>query len=544
MYKRQYLTSCHGLIRATRKSTMFNIQPMYKDERVPYAIIMKPEELILRTLYGDIRICIAENRLILFKGENGLGLRFATTPEAFDRVTKPRGKDAWETEFEFAFATVIHPIVGSITADAPWDWDRLRCGLCKIDIHPDDDGAFLCSLEEFMHSGYVRDSYPSYEDAVASVKADWNEFYNNIPALPGEYDSLRKKAAYNLWSYLRGANGFIKRDYLFMSSAGPASQWQNSYQAIAFGNNTKLGWDQMLVSFDQQAETGQLPDYYDDCVGAFTTTRPPIQGWALKMMKDLGYYQKLPIDWIRDFYPKCAAWADWFAKYRTDGVDGLPHYEHPDESGMEDGSTFREACCMVTPDLPAYLILLFEELGEMAEQLGMDPSVKAGWLAKADSMQKRMIEKLWNGERFVSHTLEGREIEKDYGILGYMPILLGHRLPDEILGKLLNDLKIEGYILSDYGFDKEKMNALDLCDIGHNEVRGFIYHPFNVMLIWGLKACGEEDFASDVASRYCGAMLKAGNLCQSINSFTGAVPRGEWLSWTAGAYLLIAGFIK
>jgi hypothetical protein len=299
----------------------------------------------------------------------------------------------------------------------------------------------------------------------------------------------------------------------------------------------------MLVPFDQQSETGQLPDYYDECRGAFAAIRPPIHGWALKRMKQLGYYDSIPLSEIAFFYPKLAAWADWFAKYRTDGVDGLPQYEFSEESGMEDGSTFRESCCMVTPDLPAYLVLLFEELGEMALQLGMDRSIRDGWYQKAADLQARLIEKLWNGKCFVSHTLEGREIEKDYGILGYLPVLLGKRLPDEILSKLIADLKIEGYVLSDYGFDKEKVCAKDLCDIANNWVRGFIYHPFNVMLISALHDCGEVEFARMVANRYCGAMAEVGNLAGSLNTFTGAA-LGQWLSWTAGAYLLIAAYTE
>ena len=541
-----YLGTSHGIGGGpTGKFKMFYVQPMYEGERVPFAIIMHPEELILRTLYGDIRICIAESKLILFKGENGLGIRFYSTEERFDRVTKPRGKNAWETLFRRAFSTVVHPIQGNISANAPWNWDELQCGKSSIDVTADENGNMLCSLEEFKHCGYVRDSYPSYEDALKEVKEDWETFLNNIPVLPEKYEPLRARAAYNLWNYTVGPCGNIKRNYLYMSKRGPASQWQNSYQAVAFGNNISLGWDQMLVSFDHQDEvTGQLPDFYDDYAGQFTAIRPPIQGWALKLMKRLGYYQQIPLEEIREFYPKCAAWADFFAKYRTDGVDGLPHYEHSDESGMEDGSTFRESNDMVTPDLPAYLVLLFEELGEMSEQLGMDPSVKEEWYRKAKDIQQRLIDKLWNGEYFESHTLEGKTVDKDYGILGYMPVILGHRLPEEILSRLISDLKIEGYILSDVGFDKEKIAARDLCDVAHNEVRGFIYHPFNVMLISALYDCGEEDFASEVASRYCGAMVKVDNLCQNISTFSGATPGGEWLSWTAGAYLLIAGFIK
>jgi putative isomerase len=537
-----YLATCHGTATVTGKTRLFSLYPLYGGERVPYAVIMHPAELILRTLYGDVRICIAERNLILFQADHGLGLRFAATTEELDRGTKPRGKTAWQTEFRHVCATVIHTITGSIAADAPWDWERLRCHNTKIDLLPDAAGRMQGSLEEFLHAGLVRDAYPTYEEGLAAVTADWEGFLANIPALPGKYDAVRAKAAWHLWSSLVGPSGMIRREMLFMSRNSPTSQWQQTFQAVALANNTQPGWDQMLNSFEYQAETGQLPDYYDDCRGAFATIRPPVHGWALKLMKRLGYYWNLPPESIADFYPRLAAWANFFGQYRNDSVDGLPHYDFSEESGMEDGSTFRDYCYMVTPDLPAYLVLLFEELGDMSEGLGMDPSVKTCWYDRAADMQARLIEKLWNGERFVSHTLDGREIDKDYGILGYMPVLLGKRLPAPILAKLVADLKIEGYVLSDVGFDKEKVCARDLSDIMQGDVRGFIYPTFNIMLIDALYNCGEQEFARTVARRYCDAMLEGG-FGGYLNTFTGARQGGrQWITWTTGSYLLIAGY--
>ena len=538
-----YIATCRGAATAMQKTRMFNLQPLYQGERVPFATIVKPTELILRTLYGDVRICIAEYQLMLFKAENGLGLRFSTTEE-LDRITKPRGKTAWETVFQASFDTVIHSITGKIEAVAPWEWDRLRCGRSKIDLLSDENGVMLGSLEEFKQCGYVRETYPTYEEGLAATTKDWETFLGNIPKLPAKYEVLREHAAWNLWSFLVSPSGNIKHNLLYMSRLGPASQWQHTYQAVAFGNNSAYGWEQMLVSFDQQSETGQLPDFYDDNRGNFSTIRPPIQGWALKLMRRLGYYQKISKEQLAEFYPKLEKWANWFEKYRVeDGADGLPHYEHSDESGMEDGSTFRESCCMVTPDIPAYLVLLFEELGEMSQEIGMAPSVKKEWVARAAAMQQKLIDKLWNGERFVSHTMDGTEIKKDYGILGYMPVVLGKRLPENILNKLVSELKIEGYILTDYGFDKEKVAARDLCDVAASSVRGYIYQPFNVVLISSLYDCGEKEFAAEVARRFCGALVNGCGIGGSLNTFTGAVP-GEWISWNAGAYLLIAAFTK
>ena len=537
-----YLATCHGIATMTGKTRLFNLQPLYQGDRVPYAAIMRPTELILRTLYGDIRLCFAEPSLLLIRGENGLGLRFEC-PEPVDRmITKPRGKTAWETTFATVLNTVIHTVTGSIRADAPWNWDRLRTERNRIDLLPDEGGVMEGTLEEFPMIGSVRDSYPGYEEGLAQVTRDWETFLANIPALPGKYDALRPHAAYCLWSYLVRPYEMIRRELLFMGRFGPASQWQHTFQAVAYGHNTALGWNQLLNPFERQNENGQLPDFYDDFRSFQSTIRPPLQGWALNELRRLGYYDAIPLEERRAFYPRLAAWAEWFDKNRfSDSADGLPHYEQSDESGMEDGSTFRESCCMVTPDLSTYLILLYEALGDLAQDLGMDPAVRADWYDRAAALQARLIEKLWNGERFVSHTMEGREIERDYGILGYLPILLARRLPEDIREKLVRDLKREGYILNDYGFDKEKICARDLCDVGANSVRGYVYQPFNLLLISGLYDAGEKDFAREVARRFCDTMLEHGGIGAALNTFTAATC-SDWISWTAGTYLLIAAY--
>ena len=102
-------------------------------------------------------------------------------------------------------------------------------------------------------------------------------------------------------------------------------------------------------------------------------------------------------------------------------------------------------------------------------------------------------------------------------------------------------MKKENYILTEYGFDKEKVCARDLCDVAATTVRGYIYPPFNILLISALDDCGEKEFASMVAKRYCDAVLKGNGLAGSVSTFVGFVNE-EWISWSAGAYLLIARF--
>ena len=83
--------------------------------------------------------------------------------------------------------------------DPKWELERLSTPYVRGEIFPEEDGAFLLSIEETTDCGYLRDCYPTYEEGLANVKADWESFYTK---LPGAEDKNKEKAAFMLWAMI------------------------------------------------------------------------------------------------------------------------------------------------------------------------------------------------------------------------------------------------------------------------------------------------------------------------------------------------------
>lgn len=536
-----YLGTVHGSAVLTNKEKLYYFYPLYKGERCPYAVTTTPTELIMNTMYGQVRICIAEPKLIIVSSQDGLGLRIQAQEQA-NMVVKKRGDYGYEVLFPFLLGNVLNPTVGTMEVDTFWDWDKLRSTRAIFDFLPNEEGKMEGIIEEFSHAGYIRESYPTYAEGLKEVTGDWESFLSHIAPLPEPYEQLREAAAWTLWSFFADPAGYIKRPMLYMGIDFVASAWQFCHQALALNGDMKLTMDVLNLAFDQQSETGQLPDFYDDGRGVFGQIRPPLQGWALKWLDKQGRLDEVPLEDLVELYPKLAAWADWFMKYRDDDYDGIPQYEHGDECGMEDTSTFRVSITMETPDLSADLVILYEALGDLAKRIGKSEEEAEVWYEKSRNLLDLMIKTFWDGEKFISMVSGTHErVERDYGILGYLPIVLGKRLPKEIIDKLAADLSVENDVLSPYGFDKERMYARELSLVADEWVRGYVYPANNLLLVTGLHDAGKKELAREAAKRLCDEMIRTHGIGTRINSFNGGWP-SQWSSWNGGIFISLSRY--
>lgn len=488
---------------------LVDIAPIYHGQKVPYAVLTTPTELILRTQYGMIRICYAEKDLMLIKGENGLGLRIDKEMIRHE-LFKRRGERSWEGVFRWTCSLVFSPWKGSIVMEAPWDWEKLSTPTVKGDFLPDEEGNLLISVEEFGYAGKERKSVPSYEEGLANVTADWEDFLSKQPPLAAEYKEQREETAWLSWSHLMSPFGRVKRTSIFMTSTYAASEWQMCENAVALRNHLPIAVDLMLNMVDQQAPTGQLPDFYDDMRGIYQLTKPPLQGWALQhLMRRYDFKTEVPRDKLEMMYKGYSAWAEWFLKYRDDDHDGLAQYEHGDETGCDDTAVFRTQPVLELPELAAFLGLLFESLGDLAKVLDLDPETAEDWYTRSRDMIRRMIDTFWNGDRFIGLTQGDHHIIDTKSILFYRPMVLGHRLPQKIVDKIVADLSVEGEYLSPYGLLGQSMTSSDFSLSGFSN--GIVAGSDNLLIITGLYDAGKTDFAKELAHRVCNGMKLGGS---------------------------------
>ncbi|GHT59839.1 hypothetical protein FACS1894109_16500 [Spirochaetia bacterium] len=534
-----FISSKRGSAGGGWPKTLLTFDILHGGVKVPYSIQTTPTQLILSTRYGNVYFCFAETTLLYIKTDPGLGVTLIAPRDLMDGhgVIRNCGSTAWECLIPRICSFVYKPIIGSLTIDALWEWERLCTPHAQVTLEPSSTGSLL-AIEEFMFAGHERDVYPGYEQALANVTADWEAFYAGFEPFPDEVDSLRPRAAWMLWSHLVGPSGKVKRSLMYMMQNDCASSWQMNQNAVALHHNLELSMDLMLNMLDEAIEsTGQLPDMYTDSTGGYHDMHPPLQGWGLlQLMKLHDLVKEVSRDKLEWMYTGYGRWADWLVEYRDRNHRGILRYEHATECGLDDSTVFIKSHMMESPDLSAYGALLFESLGDLGKVLGKDAGEYTHWYDKSKRMIDKLISELWNGERFIAKVSGTGEVVATNSVMYYIPIILGKRLPQKIIDKMASDLAVEGDWLTPYGFASEKLNSDYYNDNCMMAIGGPIA-PTNLLLIDGLFEADKTEFAAMVAKRYC---ISGKEHCLSfkINSRDGSRHPSSH-SWSASVYVII-----
>ncbi len=507
---------------------LMKLVPVHHGEIVNFMVHAEASELTVITEYGRIRFCFAEPSLILVKGENGLGLRLEREMEIHQSV-RQRGEKGFEIGYGYVASIVWNVLSGGLEMDAKWDFERLSMPTVRGEVKPDENGEILLSIEEFEAYGRIRESYPSYEEGLASAEAEWQAFLGKQPLLPPEYADDRKEAAYMTWSHLVGPAGFIKRPYIFMRATEPASAWQMCQNAVVLKNDLEIGIELLLNMIDRQGPNGQLPDAYGDSRGGFLMIKPPLQGWALEMlMREHDLEKEVPADKLRMLYEGFARFADWLQKYRGTS-DGFITMEHGDESGNDDSPLFKETLAVDAPQTSALTALLYEKLGDLAKMTGKEEE-SGPWYEKSRDLIARLLWRFWNGERFVAYDHYDPERVIDCRTLQfYYTLVLGKRLPEEIIDRMADDLlEGKGY-LSYAGFTGEDLSDSPYTEVGTG--KGKILPADNILVTTGLYLSGRTEQAKRAAKLFCDGLKKAPNHYYG-GGFIG--------TWSAAAFQILA----
>ena len=507
---------------------LMKMVPVHHGEIIGFSIHAEADELTVITAYGRIRICFAEPSLILVKGENGLGLRLERDME-IHQMARKRGEKGFETAFGYVCSIVWNVLQGDLDMDAKWDYERLSTPYIRNEVKPDENGGFLLSVEEFEAFGCIRKSYPDYEEARESTKADWEAFLAKQPELAPEYAEDRKEAAFMTWSNLASPSGLVKRPYIFMRSADPASAWQMCQNAVVLKNNLEIAVELLLNMIDQQGPSGQLPDFFSDSRGAYLQIKPPIQGWALEiLMREHDLAKEVPMDKLILMYEGYSRFAGWLVKYRG-GSDGLLTMEHGDESGSDDCPLFTDTLAVDAPQLNAFTALLFEKLGDLAKIIGREEESEP-WYKKSKEMIDRLIARFWNGSRFVAydHYQPDRVIETE-SIHFYYTLCLGKRLPQEIIDRMAEDLEEGRGYLSKGGFTTVNLRNSPYTEVGAG--LGKILPADQILVTTGLYLAGKTEQAKRTAKIFCDGLRTTPNFYYA-NGFIG--------TWTAAAFQILA----
>jgi hypothetical protein len=495
---------------------LVQVEPLVDGEAVPFTYQANPGVLKVCTDRGTcaeggtIEMCYDGVNTMQIRSTGGLGVRFfiKTRPhELFiDRLDGSVcasfaliGSFLWET------------LKGAQTNNARWDAWSIKADDGEIIWTPDKDGE--------TH-GYIHYAETTVEKATPRgfddcVKENWDDFYAwamKYEPVPDKYAHIRLFAIYVIWSCYLGAKGMVKTNMVFMMRNGPlvrAMGWHQSYHAMALWKDLDTAIDLLYSMFSVQDEFGMLPDSVSDHYVTMLAAKPVFQGFALSYILDRVGIDALTPAHCEKLYEPMKKWAEYWFILRDRDRDGIPSYMHADESGWDDASIFRRGMPTSTPDLCAFLVLMFEAIAKLAARMGKHEEARA-YDIRSKELLDTMIKVYWNGAKFVCFMDTTREVVDEESIAVYQPIILGKRLPEQIRRKIGEAAGNTDTFFMPAGFASESQQSR-YYDVTYGSfMLGTILAPVQLMMTVGLYNAGEKEVALKNAYNWCERSLEVG----------------------------------
>ena len=379
--------------------------------------------------------------------------------------------------------------------------------------------------------------------SAASVKKEIDEWMQKMPSVSEKYRETTELAWFIMWNCTAPAEGELTRSSILMSKNYMNSvwAWDNCFNALSVAKaNPEMAWDQLLLFFDKQAENGMLPDSITSQLAKYGYVKPPIYGWTImKLIEMLGVDYCLP--YLENVFDNVERLTNWWFEYRDTDDDGMCQYLHGNDSGWDNSTMFDQGYPTEGSDLAAHLTLQMEALAYMAELLGRhDEGVY--WKNRSRQQLETLLEQGVKDNRFFSPLDTLNTVQESHSLLNYIPIVLGNRLPKEILEALVSDLSPGGSFLTDYGLATEAITSSKYQEDGY--WRGPIWAPSTYLIFDGLVGAGQLELAKVIAERFCDMCVKDPGMYENYNALTGKGLRCPTYSWTAAVYILLAEWLS
>ncbi|MGQ4334607.1 amylo-alpha-1,6-glucosidase [Streptomyces hayashii] len=397
------------------------------------------------------------------------------------------------------------------------------------------DGSWEVAVEELDAARPPFRSTATFEEVREAAREAFAGFAGTVAPWGSAATPAAELAAYVVWSATVFPAGLVTRPAVLMSKhwMDKVWSWDHCFNALALAPGCpELAWDQFSLPFDHQDDSGALPDSVTHSEVLYNFVKPPIHGWAFGHLR-----RRLPEPLTRarltEAYDRLTRLTDFWLTARRAPDAALPHYQHGNDSGWDNATTFDPGRLAVTADLAALLILQLDELARLAEELGFPEDARRR-AATADALQAALLDELWDGERFLSRPAHGGARTSSASLLDLMPIVLGDRLPHAVRDRLAE--RIEAHLTA-FGLATEHPASPHYEPDGY--WRGPIWAPATVLVEDGLRRAGHTRLADEVSARFR-ALCETSGFAENFDALTGEGLRDRAYTWTASSYLLLA----
>ena len=519
---------------------LFRLEILIHELALPFQGTLTPAKLTLAaSSESAIDFVIPEPDVLRLRGRNCSLRLFGIKGSYGYAIAHPDG--SWEVMADVAMPRVqIRISSGSLKVNAPWA-DKLQAAFCSfitVDLIPGDSGEFDCTLQYYDATPRSSQKQHAFDDCVKTVQDEFGSWLDRLPKLRSEYQSSRELAAYVLWSATVGPRGLYKTPVVWCSKNWMNRIWSWDHCFVAIGlapSHPSLAWQQfMLVRDMQDAGSGMFCDWYSNVRRSWLCTKPPIHGWALShLMRTIPLtYQELS-----ESYEMLTKWTNFWLNNRNLDGDGLPCILNANESF--DNTTSNTLFGPVkAPEIAAYLVLQMETLSRVAEKLGMEDAAKS-WRRKSMALLETMIRLLWDPQarKFAARRVgDGKSGEGDC-VYSYIPLLLGKRLPANIIGALVDSVSDPSRFFTPFGMSTESLKSARYD--GNTYVKGPVWAPPTVFIAEGLEQVGAQNLASRLRKGFLDNCVRQG-MSEHFDAHTGAAQGDPAYNWTAAMFLHFA----
>ena len=399
------------------------------------------------------------------------------------------------------------------------------------------------------------DAEPDFAGQLARTASVWSKWFDRCPATRPELEAIVAHCWWVLGANQIEIDGLPGSRAVAPSKLGYVALWQWDAYFIAIGlrhGELRLAQEQLELALRFAEPDGQLPDVIHDG-GVLSSsdglppadlarlrelgspasdpsdrvplTKPPLAALALARLAEAG----ASLDWLASMLPTVQASQQWWLDTCV-GADGLPEYDHPYSSGLDDSPVFDTDLPVATPDLAAYLAVQDRQLADLLTRLGDEPAAARHRARAADS--ERALLRLWDAcrGRFVARGAHGRVAA--HTVVDLLPLLSG-TLPEHVADALVAELSVPRAFGSPV-----PVPTVAVCDPAFNGERmwrGPVWVNTNWLLIEGLLASGYAVQAVQLAHRTLAMVAAAGGAFEYYHPVTGlrAGRAAPAFAWTA-----------
>ncbi|MDQ0718497.1 hypothetical protein QFZ55_007949 [Streptomyces luteogriseus] len=404
-----------------------------------------------------------------------------------------------------------------------------------LTVTAEANGPWEIAIEELDTARPPYASPATFDAITESARSSFAEFVDQVAPWRSSATPAAELAAYVVWSAAVRPTGLVTRPAVLMSKhwMDKVWSWDHCFNALALAPGCPdLALDQFALPFDHQDDSGALPDSVTHSEVLYNFVKPPIHGWTFGHLRRRLPTPPGPAE-LAEAYGRLERWTGfWLTARRAPGAD-LPHYQHGNDSGWDNATTFDPARVIESADLAAFLVLQLRELATLATALDKtDEAIR--WTQAAEETQAALLDQLWATDRFVARAVDTGETWSSSSLLDLMPVVLGEHLPGDVSSTLADHIKAH---LTPYGLATELPTSPHYLADGY--WRGPIWAPATVLIEDGLRRAGHERLADDISARFR-ALCETHGFAENFDALTGTGLRDRAYTWTASSYLLLA----